>query len=233
MERDVHTVVRHLAALPDGAMRRAALADLLAPLPASDAVRLVGAIYATADPIAVTALAGLLAEDRISYQRLAELYEAAVEEARPMIARLFLESHAGEPPPSPEQPTRPGGPTVPLGRRKALARDRRRDLLAPLLRDPDVAVVRNLLANRYLTERDVVAMAARRPARADVLRAIAASRWVERYHVKRALVWNPSSPRELALRLLAALNRKDRDEVARDPGVSPDLREQARALGGG
>ena len=58
VERDVHQLVRHLAALPDGAMRRAALADLLAPLSASDAVRLVGAIYATADPIAVTALAG-------------------------------------------------------------------------------------------------------------------------------------------------------------------------------
>lgn len=231
MDRDVHLLMRHLAALPDGAMRRAALADALEPLSASDAVRLVGEIYKAADPIAVTALAGLLAEDRIGYQRLAELYEAAVEDDRPMIARLFLESHKLEPTPSPEQPTRPGGPAVTLGQRKALARDRRRDLLAPLLRDPDVSVVKNLLANRYLTERDIVFMAARRPARADVLRAIAASHWISRYHVKRALVWNPYSPRELALRLLGALTRKDRDEVARDPGVSADLREQAKALG--
>jgi hypothetical protein len=212
-------------------MRRTALVDLVTRAEPAEAVRWIAAVYATADPLAVTALAALLAGG-MSYALRASIYEAAIVAEEPIVARLLLESRDADPPVGPEQPTRPGGPAIPLGQRKALARDRRRDLLTLLLRDPDVGVVRNLLGNPRLIERDVVAMAARRPVRADVLRQIAESRWISRYHVKRAIVLNPHAPRELALRLLGALTKKDQHEIARDPKVAAELREQARALEG-
>jgi hypothetical protein len=90
-----------------------------------------------------------------------------------------------------------------------------------------------LLRNPRLVERDVVLVAARRPAQPEVIREVMASqRWISRYTVKHAIVLNPGVPNELALRLLPFMTRSHLAEIAADPAL-PAVRQQAarRLLG--
>ena len=101
----------------------------------------------------------------------------------------------------------PGGRELTLGERKSAARGRRRELLDRLLRDPDESVLTILLGNPRITEADVVRLAARRPTTAAAQRTILRSeRFIARYNVKRALVFNPYTPTDLAARLVVLLD---------------------------
>lgn len=115
-----------------------------------------------------------------------------------------------------------------LGHRRALARTRDKDLLARLAHDKDPGVVHNLLANPMLTESDVVRIAARRPARGEVLTEIFRSpRWGTSRAVRRALALNPYTPVELALRAVSLLLVQDCAQVASDSGLHPAVRMAA------
>ena len=61
----------------------------------------------------------------------------------------------------------------------------------------------------------------------DVLRTVFDSRWLARYHVKRALVMNPYTPGDLAVRLVATLTLPDVRLVANDPNLAAPVRAQA------
>jgi hypothetical protein len=118
-----------------------------------------------------------------------------------------------------------------LGRRKQLARLHDPDLLARLACDPDPAVIRNLLANPRITERHVVGLTSRRPARPAVLDEVLRSRrWSQNPNVRRAIALNPYSPPALAISALSLLTRTDLREVARALGLAEDVRAQARRL---
>ena len=56
------------------------------------------------------------------------------------------------------------------------------------------------------------------------------SRWVARYHVKRALVFNPYCPTDLSISLLPTLIATDLRVVAEDPNLPAAVRDQARSL---
>jgi hypothetical protein len=100
-----------------------------------------------------------------------------------------------------------------------------------LLADPAALVIRQLLQNPRLTEKDVLKIAARRPAVADVLREVfRAERWVRRYSVKRALCLNPYTPGEITARLLPLLRREDLKLVATDATLHERVRGDARRL---
>jgi hypothetical protein len=238
-------LVRRLAALPEPAMRKVVLAQELVTLSqreASDeAVRILrelihGARLRPGPPysVAVAALALTLDDtERLPYDVRASLYATAKEAELPEVARLFFSSPPGENEPAKLEPERtlvPHGRALTLGERKALARGPQRELIARLLRDPDPQVIRNILENPRLTEQDVVLVAARRPASADVLRQVLASRWLARYHVKRALVMNPYTPSDVAVRLLAALTEPDLRLVISDPNLAEEVRAQGRIL---
>ena len=239
---DVPARIRQrLLALPEAAMREAVLVEALAALPAGDAVRALADLAASppvrdrAHLVAAQTVAGAL--ERIPYALRQELYETAKAAELPAVARLFLETSPhlaqvqGEPrPPEPEQYIPGTGKTLTLGERKALARGGRRDMVSALLRDPDAAVIKNLLENPRLTEKDVVALACRRPVRGEVLRTLFASKWTARYHVRRALVLNPYTPRDLAVRLVGTLATADLRLIAADPNLAEPVRAQARSL---
>jgi len=93
-----------------------------------------------------------------------------------------------------------------------------------LLTDPHPDVIRRCLRNPRVTEDDVVRLAAKRPCQGDVLVEIARSRWAHRPRVRLALVVNPSTPVEMALRIAGLLLRPELVLVARSPGVSSALR---------
>ncbi|MDF1564347.1 MAG: hypothetical protein P1V51_14955 [Deltaproteobacteria bacterium] len=117
-----------------------------------------------------------------------------------------------------------------LGFRKALARKADRPQLARLLTDPDPSVVHNLLAHPRLTETEVVGLAARRPARPEVLREIyRAPRWSTRRRVRRALANNPYTPTEIALKLVALLPLSDAKAIAADGNLHEAVRRAAGA----
>ena len=76
-------------------------------------------------------------------------------------------------------------------------------------------MIRILLNNPMVVERDVVKIAAMRPTRPDVLAEVAQHRrWASRYAVKKALSANPHTPPSVARRLLPTLLRQDLVAVA-------------------
>ncbi len=105
------------------------------------------------------------------------------------------------------------------------------DELSRLATASDPSVVRNVLLNPRLTEELVVRIAARRPARPEPLVEIwRSTRWSTRHAVRRALVFNPYCPPEVAAKIVPLLNANDLRELAGDGSAHPELREQARTL---
>lgn len=213
-------------------MREVVLVEELVALHPARAVEAIDQLLAagrhqraTEDLIALGALGGAL--ERLPYDRASALYEAAKASDLHDVARLFFAIPGAEGHPAPEQNVPGVERKLTLGERKALARGDRSALMA-LLGDPDPSVIRNLLVNPRATEKDVVTVAARRPARADVQRVIFESRWQARYHVRRALVMNPGTPSDLALRLVASLVESDLRAVAADGHLADGVRTQAK-----
>jgi hypothetical protein len=226
------TLIRRLAALPETRMREVVLVEALAAMVARDAVHVLAELLVAtrgervpAHLLAASALAGALG--RLPYGVASSLYEAARGAGLAEVAGLFFSAASVDAPPDPERWLPGARRTLTLGARKSLARGGRREMVAQLLGDPDAQVIRALLDNPRLVEKDVVAIAARRPNRADVLRELFVSRWRARYHVKRALVMNPWTPSEIAVRLVPSLVEADRRLVAADPNLAPAVRTAA------
>lgn len=122
--------------------------------------------------------------------------------------------------------------TAPLGVLKSRARlTRNPDELTRLAAASNAAVIREVLRNPRLTEELVVRIAARRPARAEVLEEIwRSAKWNLRPAVRRALAFNPFLPPEVGVKVVALLAPGDLQELARDGNVHVSLRELARQL---
>lgn len=117
------------------------------------------------------------------------------------------------------------GRPLTLGERKSLARKPDRTMMERLLRDPHPDVIRMVLVNPKLVEEDVLAVAARRPCRPDVLTEIArAQRWAHRPRIRMALVLNPDTPLDIAGPVAGLLMRHELRLVATSPTVAPAVR---------
>jgi hypothetical protein len=93
-----------------------------------------------------------------------------------------------------------------------------------LLADPHPDVIRRCLNNPRLTEDDVIPLAAKRMASGDVLAEIARSRWLRRPRVRLSLALNPSTPAEIAARIVGLLLRPELELVGRSPHVHAGIR---------
>lgn len=115
------------------------------------------------------------------------------------------------------------------GVRVSMARCGNREQLARLLADTNLLVIRALLKNPALTESDVLKLASRRPAAADVLREVFHSRkWSARYAVKKALILNPYTPTDIGMKIIHVLMAQDLRLVAASRDLHHWLREAAR-----
>ncbi|MFH1807240.1 MAG: hypothetical protein ABIJ09_00745 [Pseudomonadota bacterium] len=227
-----------LRALSEFTQRTAVLSEWMDRLGAERVVRVLGAaLYAIGEGqgdarIAVDVFHAVMVGEQLSYEHRARLYEEAVTQGRIGVQRLVLA------PPAQEIDTQGHDPKgslaakgQPLGMRTWLARRAGRDLIDRLLLDPDASVVANLLLNPMLTESDVLRIASRRPNRPDVLLELSqAPRWNRRYALRRALVFNPYTPVDLALRQVPFLTRADLLSVAGDAKLHQEVRDGARAL---
>lgn len=237
-------LIQRVRGLADPVIRRRALAVTLAQ--ADPAI----AVAAAADLLERAARRGDDAElagglacfihalADLDYPARQALYVAARERGAGAVARLLLDASPSTAEPAtiakqlkPERPLKSQGRPLTLGERKSLARNGRRDLLMHLLRDPHPDVVRILLDNPRLTERDAVMLAAARPAVPDALMAVADHRrWSTRHMVRRALVFNPHTPVHVAMRLATTLGTADWREIAADTHLSDTLRTHVAEL---
>jgi hypothetical protein len=212
---DLARLKRILLSLPDPALRVAWLEDKLKSWPLASAARLLNALCEASERSDPEARETLLA---VALLFSSHTNSPQLELLRDQVAAqhlLGLERMLRRVPASPESsaseaavPDYRAGRELTLGERRSLARRPNRRAFEALLRDPHPLVIRQLLLNPKLTEDDVVRLVARRPARADVLREVArAPRWLSRSRVRAALLFNPGTPAEIAIPLVAVCNR--------------------------
>lgn len=229
-EQKATRLARRLAALSEPEMQELAFVRFIGATEPDEAVAMLAVIerrgHAGGPPfdVALTAVARALTRGVLSYETLAALYAAAKAQGLEAVGRLFFSDDPSATPERPPDPPR----ELTLGHRKTLARSHDRDILQRLLHNPEPEVIEILLQNPKITERDLVALAARRPTDPEVQRRIlTASRWIRRYAIKRALVLNPYTPLEISLRLLGLLQGGDLRLVSRSPTLPARLREAA------
>jgi hypothetical protein len=228
-------LARRLAALPELQMRVQALQAFLEEHEPAEVVRVLAEVHSLgrrAGPpfnVALLSLVALISGEQLEYELRASLYAAAKEAGLEALLALFYSSRQeGAESLRQSEVQR----ELTLGHRKWMARGSRREVLDRLLHDPEPEVVPILLGNPRIVERDVVLLAARRPARLEVQWQIFESpKWIARYAVKRALVLNPWTPTELAIRLLAFLNAQDLALVVSSPSLPEAVRDAAGKLG--
>lgn len=218
----VERLKRVLLSLPELPLRTSWLRDFLSHAALPESATVLNALCEDnerADPeareaiLAVALLFAALGEcplvDRLRAQA----------DARHLLSLARLLRRA--PPPVHDRPVRElpvpdygTGRELTVGERKSLARSPNRRAFDKLLADPHPLVIRQLLENPRLTEDDVVRMTARRPARLEVLAAIAQqSRWLSRPRVRLSVLFNPGSPSAISMPLLAVCTRSELSEV--------------------
>jgi hypothetical protein len=225
-------IARKLTALPEPAMRQRVLIEFLEHAVPGEAVEVFHEIYINGVKggppfnIALLTLAKTLSSGVLDYEQQARLYAEAKEGGFNSLAQLF---YTGREEPEPTRVDEDQELT--LGHRKWMARTGKREVLERLMRFPEPEVIRNLLVNPMVTERDVVTLAAKRPAKPAVQREIfAARKWIARYAVKRALILNPYTPTDVSLRMLSFLKRQDLHLIETSPSMPQALRDAASQL---
>ncbi len=231
LEKQVHQV-------PERAMRRARTAEVVLDLDDAELVGLLALLVqrigdghaASRQVVQELALEPSVFEE-LPYDRVEGAYRLAKDADLGGVARLFLGSALESVLGARQKRDDNRHLDLPAGVRRSAARGRDRFVLDRLLHDQDPRVIRTLLANPRLIERDVVKMAALRPTRAEVLEVIAAHpRWSARYRVRKALACNPNTPPTIARRLLPTLMVQDL-VLATEAGVFPgELREEVRSM---
>ncbi len=89
-------------------------------------------------------------------------------------------------------------------------------------------VLRAVLASPKISDSEVEKFAASRSVADEVIRLIIAnSRWMRRYGVIHAIVQNPKTPAQVALRLLPQLSPKDLKTLAKDRNAANVIRRKA------
>ncbi len=234
----VSRMTRDLSALGDRVLRQFMVTERLKGFPPSVAVSVMATLWrraAARDPLCQELLLDLATtrplEESLGYERVRHLYGLAVSRDLTEVARLFFGHAAASANPVSLEKENEKLASEPLGRRRALARGSDRMKLDRLLFDRNPMVVRNLLNNPRVTERDVVRIAAMRPAHSAVLHEIHRHpRWIASQRVKKALCLNPYTPADIAISLLVHLLRPDLMDAARSDTLHPSVKGAAREL---
>lgn len=239
-EEAAQSFIRRLLALPDRRMRSLVLTERLLPLDVHLCLSLLQTLLDRSlarDPRAQEALLDLTTArplmKRLGYVRARQLYELARRQEQYALARMLLSPETlqrRDTGPQPEYDNKHMQDTS-LGWRKSLAKAPDRATLDRLLWDRNPVVVRHLLNNPRITERDVIRISAMRPANPECLSEVFLhERWLRRYRVKVALALNPDTPLDIALTLLPQLMRAELLYASRNEKLQPAIKEAATAM---
>ncbi len=235
---DAKPFAHEITLLPDARIREAKVLERLRELPVDavaellhDLVRLVEEDDEEAR-IALPFCVGLTRfEKQLGYEWLAQLYVTADGKGYEDVKRLLATSEVSK---KPRRDGREQNEFVEktLGERKELARTTRdRDLIDRLLFDRNPEVVRMLLGNPRVIERDVVKIAAMRPTSPAILDVVLHHpKWSARYLVRKALALNPYLPANNAISLLPLLLAQDLRQAAESTELAGSIRAAARDL---
>lgn len=167
----------------------------------------------------------------LPYDRITDLYEVARRLDLGLVARFFLGDRHRHNPTAQEAQHENEHLDRPRGVRRTVARGRDRFLLDRILHDRDPGVIRMLLDNPRLVERDVVRVSAMRPTRPEILRSVADHpRWSARYAVRMALVCNPYTPIPIAVRLAGTLLIQDLRDIAASAALPEPVLDAVRSV---
>ncbi|MDB4941136.1 MAG: hypothetical protein JWP97_670 [Labilithrix sp.] len=229
-------LVRTLCGIPEAALRAAYMRDLLLRTDVSALAPVLDTLSARAEQAEGPAREALVAiVDALNHVSCVAVVQRLREEAS-AVPHLALERLVRKPvsivpardvgkPEDDRVPDYGKGRPLTLGERKSLARKPDRATMDRLLRDPHPDVIRMVLAGPKVTEDDVLAVAARRPCRPDVLTEIARQpRWVHRPRIRMALVMNPDTPLEMAAPIVGLLMRHELRLVTTSPAVPAGVR---------
>ncbi|NOZ85967.1 MAG: hypothetical protein GXP49_06845 [Deltaproteobacteria bacterium] len=233
----VDSILKRCIAIADLDQRAAFLRELLVSLKPVQATDVLSGLEERAHKgeqgtnRAMQAVTRALELDYLNYDWIAAVYSAAIEKGHSWVQALLAPARAKrEPGPKELRPNKMFS-NISLGMRRQMARKPDKNLLDRLAMDPDPGVVRRVLANPRVTEPDVVRIAAKRPANPDVLRVIFKHpKWFTSRRVKVALVRNPYTPTDIALRLLPQLMLQDLRETAGDPSLHESVVTEAKRL---
>ncbi|MCB9779520.1 MAG: hypothetical protein H6742_13235 [Alphaproteobacteria bacterium] len=234
----VRLLERRIHSLPERAMRRAVLREVMLELDVDALVSTLRHAVARGNNgrgHARELLQELALEPTVfremSYDTVQAAYSRSRAQDLPEVASMFLSARHEHNPTVDEAFQGNDYIDHPVGVRREWARGRDRDRLDRLLHDRDHRVVAHLLDNPRIIERDVVKVAAMRPTRPEVLLLIARhGRWSSRYPVRKALALNPYTPDPIKRRLLPTLMRQDLRQGLEAGVLSDELREEALRL---
>jgi hypothetical protein len=234
----VNRVERRIRSVSERAMRVAILKEMLAGLEEDLVVSALGLLYdrsQSGHPDARRVVQELALHtdlfSAIPYPVRSVAYTRARKAGRDNVARMLLLGGSNSNPTVAEASNENEYVSKSVGERCTRARSRDRFQLDRLLHDRDYRVIRLLLNNPVVVERDVVKIAAMRPTRPEILQEIAGHRkWASRYSVRKALSCNPHTPTSVARRLLPTLLKQDLSTVAEAGSIPEEIRHQAREL---
>ena len=235
---DAKPFAREIALLSDPGIREAKVLERLRELPVDAAVELLHDLVRLAEGedvdarIALPYCVGLTRfEKQLGYEWLAHLYVSADDRGYAEVKRLLATSEVSK---RARQDGRIDNEYVEktLGERKELARKTRdRDLIDRLLFDRNPEVVRQLLGNPRVVERDAVKIAAMRPTTPAVLEEVLRHpKWSRRYAVQKALALNPYLPANNAISLLRLLVASDLRQAEASTELARSIRDAARDI---
>ncbi|MEE9542671.1 MAG: hypothetical protein V3V95_02675, partial [Thermodesulfobacteriota bacterium] len=118
-----------------------------------------------------------------------------------------------------------------VGDKIKLALTGNKEARGTLLKQSNKVVSRSVVRNPRITEDEVVKITQTRSVADEILREIARNdEWLKSYPIKRGLAFNPKTPVQISLRLLAKLNVKDLATLSTSKGVPNVVAAAARKI---
>ncbi|MCX7770725.1 MAG: hypothetical protein N2202_06550 [Proteobacteria bacterium] len=120
---------------------------------------------------------------------------------------------------------------LPLGVKRSMAKKMDVFLLRRMVFEKDPIVIKHLLSNPVVSEKDVLKISSIRPTTQAVIKTIyESSKWINYYSVKESIIKNPYTPFRIALLLLFYMKIQELEAISKDETLHPELRYEAKKI---
>ncbi len=231
--------VKSLSSLKGGKIRQAALSWRLAKLDAKTVAKLLHFIVSRSEaddmrfkPVMKTLIDPPFLVSVLGNEMMSDIYEYLGEKGYYNVRELLVSyPHKKRVRIEEEKIGFPQMADVPLGTKKALAKSQLKHTIDKLIYEEHPVVIRNLLNNSRITEKDVLKIVTKKPlTKAVILEVINSKKWISRHIIKKAVIRNPFTPTDLSLNLLHFMLLQDLKDIAADTGLHYSIRRAAKNM---